>query len=369
VEDYVRELISRRRGVAGFVTLVATSSLLPGLGCGTKGAAEVTPALASCVPGWQEIYGPRPYFPPPQILPHGDRIYFSELADNQLGTVINSVPSNGGAATTLVEDTGAFLWAEGDNLLFAPYGDHLQTVPLAGGTPATVQDGGYCANRPSQCRGLLLDEEFLYLSADARNIQDVQVGGVSLRRMSRATGAEDELAMVHGYPTSFTRLVGDSLMVATDHVYVVPRSGGPLLQLTDSEGILVGLDDGGALSYTLSGVDTTSVSRAPIDGGPLQPFWADKPPRFRAWSITPDGSGGWTAAGLEPFDDGASHVSIWSLDTHQAGVRLACDPRVSTGFVGNDEDVPGVVVGTPDAVYATVLHLPTLEWSLVRAAR
>ena len=89
---------------------------------------------------------------------------------------------------------------------------------------------------------------------------------------------------------------------------------------------------------------------------------------MRVWTVTPDRSGGWTAAGIEPFDDGALHVSIWSLDAQESGVRLACDPRASTGL-GNDEDVPDLIAPTPDAIYATALHLPTLEWSLVRVAR
>jgi hypothetical protein len=350
---------------------LAASGLVPIAGCGDNGPlAEVTPALASCASAWQEIYGPWPDFTPPQILPYGDRIFLSQLASNHVDTVIDSVPASGGDATILAQDTGAFLWVEGSNLLYAPWGDRLQSVPLAGGTPTVLQDGGYCTAADSQCSGLLLDDGFLYFNAAANDAQGVPTGSVSFRRMSRATGAEDELALLPNVvPTSFTRLVGDSVMFVAGHAYVVPRSGGPLRQLTDSPGNLVGLDDQGAISFLSMPGFQYSMRRAPIDGGQLQPFWAGKPSHLRPQSLTPDGAGGWIVAGLETFDDGEEHASLWALDAQQNGVRAACDPHGGSTIVGDEDDLPSVFAATRDAIYAVVEHLTALQWSLVRVAR
>jgi hypothetical protein len=337
---------------------------LTGSGCDSA-PAEVTPALESCTAAWQEIFGPRPYVGPSQILPRGDRVYFSDVSASGVDYVIDSLPATGGEASVVTTNTGAFLWAEGDNLLFAPWGDRLQAVPLAGGTATLIQDGQSCAALGSECGGLALDDQFLYFNIHAADPNEMVV-----RRMSRATGAEDDLATVlAGSATiSKTRVVGDSLMVVGDHVYVVPRAGGPVRQLADAVGNMLGLDDQGALFEQLIPENASATQRAPIDGGPMQSFWTNKAARFRTLTIEPDPAGGWVAVGLEPFTDGLTHLSIWALDAQQKGTRVACDPRNSDA-VNGDEEYSKVIVTMPDAIYAAVEHLTTLSWSLVRVAR
>jgi hypothetical protein len=101
-------------------------------------------------------------------------------------------------------------------------------------------------------------------------------------------------------------------MVVGDHVYVVPRAGGPVRQLADAVGNMLGLDDQGALFEQLIPENASATQRAPIDGGPMQSFWTNKAARFRTLTIEPDPAGGWVAVGLEPFTDGLTHLSIWT---------------------------------------------------------
>jgi hypothetical protein len=296
------------------------------------------------------------------ILTQGDRLYFPDVGSTGLIDVIESLPAAGGDASVIVQDVGAYLWAEGDNLLFASVGDRLQTVPLAGGTSALVQDGKACSP-PSQCGGLALDDQYLYFNID-------RGAGMTLRRMSRATGAEDNLATLSGTALlAQTRLVGDSLMVVGNQVYVVSRAGGDARQLADVSGV-VGIDDQGVITVDVMPGQTSTTQRAPIDGGPLRAFWSNKPRHLQTLGIAPDAAGGWVAIGYEPFTDGSTHLSIWALDAQEKGTRIACDPRNSDPTDNDpDEDYSKVTASTPDAIYAAVSHLTTATWSLVRVAR
>ncbi len=63
---------------------------------------------------------------------------------------------------------------------------------------------------------------------------------------------------------------------------------------------------------------------------------------------TPIKNGSWLIGGYEPFDDGAYHASLWSVDAGGNGTRIGCDP--TQGVVG-----PGIVTAvlrTATGVYA-----------------
>ena len=62
---------------------------------------------------------------------------------------LNSLPENGGTPSVLAAESPAFLWAEGDDLIFAHYADRLMRVPFAGGTQTLLQDGGFCTAHPT----------------------------------------------------------------------------------------------------------------------------------------------------------------------------------------------------------------------------
>ena len=208
-------------------------------GCGGSSPAEVTPDLEGCAAAWQEIYGPRPELAPNQILAHGDHLYFNDTSSTTGNTgVIVSVPALGGDATLVSPDTGAFLWAEGGNLLYAPWGDRLQAVPFSGGATMLLQDGGFCGARiGGTCDGVLLDDAFLYFNSFTPTGQGPG-GDVVFTRMSRAAGTDEDLATLSGgAPTSLTRLAGDSLLVfLAGRGYVIPRAGEQPRALADQPG-------------------------------------------------------------------------------------------------------------------------------------
>jgi len=344
-------------------------------GCGGSSPAEVTPDLEGCAAAWQEIYGPRPELAPNQILAHGDHLYFNDTSSTTGNTgVIVSVPALGGDATLVSPDTGAFLWAEGGNLLYAPWGDRLQAVPFSGGATMLLQDGGFCGARiGGTCDGVLLDDAFLYFNSFTPTGQGPG-GDVVFTRMSRAAGTDEDLATLSGgAPTSLTRLAGDSLLVfLAGRGYVIPRAGEQPRALADQPGGgVVGLDDQGLLSSWLLPAATSAMKRTPIDGGPLVPLWSEKPARFRPAVVSPDPAGGWVVTGHEPFADGATHVSVWWLDARENGRRVACHAGASDA-PGSSSDLPGVITVGSDAIYATVNHLPSTgspSWGIVRIAR
>jgi hypothetical protein len=112
------------------------------------------------------------------------------------------LPALGGDASIISPDTGAFLWAEGDNLLYAPSG----VTGCAASRPVARRrcrkTGGYCAPRAGGwCDGVLRDGDLLKFNAyttDGPSVSDIVV-----RRMSRATGMEEDLASIPlGGPTS-----------------------------------------------------------------------------------------------------------------------------------------------------------------------
>ena len=109
---------------------------------------------------------------------------FTEAAEHRL----NSLPEDGGTPSVLAAELPAFLWAEADDLIFAHYADRLMRVPFAGGTPTPLQDGGFCtAHATANCRGLLLDDSYLYFNSHSVQ-DDAPMSPTVVRRMARATG-------------------------------------------------------------------------------------------------------------------------------------------------------------------------------------
>ncbi len=88
-------------------------------------------------------------------------------------------------------------------------------------------------------------------------------------------------------------------------------------------------------------------------GGPtVREFWPDHPANFTPYGVSSRSGaddGSWLISGFEPFDDGATHGSLWLVDADGNGSRIGCDPNV--GYV------PGILtaaLATPTAIYAVV---------------
>jgi len=149
--------------------------------------------------------------------------------------------------------------------------------------------------------------------------------------------------------------------------YLVPPGGGtpqvlpsPPLAGNHADNALLGTSPTEVLWET-AGVDpVTGSNRITLrltdvagPGGPtVREYWPDHPANFTpygvySWSGGDDGS--WLISGFEPFDDGATHGSLWLVDAGGNGRRVGCEPNIV--------DSPGIVtaaLATPTAIYAVV---------------
>ena len=149
---------------------------------------------------------------------------------------------------------------------------------------------------------------------------------------------------------------------------VLPFNGGPrrplavLDQPTRGWMDYVGIDATGVYwIVTKQGAraedDMYEVVLAPVDGGPVRPFWTDLPAHVGIRAMWPDGEGGWLAVGAQLFDDHRFHVTIWTRGADGTARRLACSPDV-----GGRVDVRPTK--GPDAIY--VASVGNFDWRLVR---
>jgi hypothetical protein len=262
-------------------------------------------------------------------------------------------------ARAIVEDSYWDLWTEGDTLFYTDAGDKLFSVAIAGGTSSLVLDGG----QPDPTRSFhhLLDADYFYFSYEAPG------GGISFWRMPRAGGPATKLG--EASELSRVALGANGLVVAGSGgaSQVIPFDGSPprpLAAVQNASGI--GVDAAGAYwnQFHLNGANEWStIVRAPVSGGPLEPFWTTKRDRVIPIRIWPDLQGGWVVTASETLDDDQDHFEIWLLDADQTGRLAAFDPGSHPGW----SDVKPALA--PDAVYVVVDYSDLHTWTLVRVPR
>jgi hypothetical protein len=95
--------------------------------------------------------------------------------------------------------------------------------------------------------------------------------------------------------------------------------------------------------------DTHEIWRLPVDGSASTLLSHNLPVEFLAtWSV-PDQGGGHFLGGVELFDDGETHGSVFQVDHDGNAVRLACDASDSWPLVT-------ATAVAPDALYASVRY-------------
>jgi hypothetical protein len=327
--------------------------------CGSNGPMP-TQSLSACTGDWQTF---APALTDWVKLTYADGVLYSD--DEWMG--ISSRPATGGASTNVASfPPSAFglayraadLWVEGDHIIYTAgeRENQFYGAALTGGDPTLLLDAG--AQRPdagwARFHALTATDFVWTESPDAGGYATISVW-----RAPRSGGSPVQIGAVDGFLRGMG-VAGDAALVALDggSTYAAPLdgSGGRMLatnpDLATSKAVFVGVDQLGAFwSIPRPGAAATdvlsSVVLVPADGGPVRSFWNGSPTRATVDGITSDGSGGWIAVVDQLFTEGFAS-SLWAIDGHGNGRRLACSPL--------GVSVPGGAVAiAPDAVFMVAL--------------
>jgi hypothetical protein len=188
-------------------------------------------------------------------------------------------------------------------------------------------------------------------------------------RAGRADATPVQLGDVSGLVLGMG-IAGDAALVAVEgpitYAFPLDREAGAAAgsgrrtlatnaDLTKGPASFVGIDGSGAFwSIPRPGDDQpdalNTLLLVPADGGPVRTLWNGSPSHSSVDSIAPDGSGGWIANVNQLFVEGFA-ASVYALDAHRNGRRLACSPLGLSTISGN----PPIVA--PDAVF--VVGIPS----------
>jgi len=331
-----------------------------------------------CMQAWQPLTAAKPYDMTSPLLYRDGTLYLSTELQGML-----TVPTTTGQPMPLSAVTSLELWIEGDHLVFpgASQPTQMWSLPLAGGTPQLLADGG--AGRTNV--GIALhhafnDSDFFWTEQPPDLVSPFTVW-----RMSRSGGAPVQLgsaaaaAPLDGFPLAFEAIAlgSDGVVMAAEFglADVIPYDGGPTRPLAVPSASkfadinLAGVDPAGA--YWLiprpgssADADEWDLVLAPADGGPVQKFWSKGPPHSGIDHIWPDGGGGWVMVGSQMFDDHLFHTTIWLLDAEKTATRIGC----SAGYT-NEAWIETPVAVAPDGVYAVSKNLSAPTWEIDRIAR
>ena len=292
-----------------------------------------------------------------------------------------AMPTDGGEASELANERAATgVWVEGDNVIYS-LDDQLFAVPRAGGDSTLLLDGGYQNDPSSGSNGNDHFGERQYLDSTAfywtTRAYPYPTDGTHAWRMLRTGGAVEGFAL---FPIETV----DALTIRSDGVLAVGQSttlGGPfyrafLAPFGHGAAREVPLDpppdaiisaENGALVWSVytgnreGGRETHEVWISSADGSPAQRLSQNLPVEFLAsWSI-PNEQGGHVIGGVELFDDGVNHASVFQLSSDGKATRLACDSS-------NNWPVYTAVALAPDAIYLSVRY-DRPGWMLVKLSR
>ena len=356
-------------------------------GCDSGPPAMTMPTLESakdCGAGWQSFTTPQPVDGYSPLVYQSGTLYYTSINSQAL----LALPTNGGPPVTLASVVTNELWIEGDHLLFSQGtpANQIYSLPLSGGTPQLVLDGGAGRTSPANVLAHAFTATDFYWTEMSRTSDAI---APTVWHQSRAGGTAEQIGTItfEGPPTQTTPIPGtyltapylaltpDAILVANSFELAValPLAGGALSALAlplpspdlASEAELAGLDSQGAY-WSIPGVGyvPASVVLSPADGGPARVLWAAQPFASGVSKATADGAGGWILVGNQIFDDQIDHMTVRSLDATGASTLLGCSPgSLSNSFV----ERPFAIA--PDAVYVVATNIATKTTEIDRIAR
>ena len=356
-------------------------------GCGGSTPSTPVPGLESvehCGAGWQPFTAPEPGAPYSTLGYGAGTLYLS----NYPAQALWALPTNGGPPATLAPGVTNELWVEDDHLLFTQGtpANQVFSVPLTGGTPQLVLDGGAGRTTPGNVLAHAFTATDFYWTEMSPSSDTISP---TVWHQSRAGGMANQIGTVtfQAPPDQTTRIPGayltaralaltsDSVLVAnlSELAVAVPFAGGPVVPLAvaspsldlASEAQLVGLDSQGAYwSLPEVGNGTASVVLSPGDGGPARVIWSAQAAESDVRTVVADGAGGWILIGNQLFDDQIDHVAVRSVDAQGASTLLGCSPASI-----NESAVEPPIAVAPDAVYLVSINFATNTSEIDRIPR
>jgi hypothetical protein len=348
-------------------------------GCGggeTATARLESPAV--CSSAWHSFLAPQPFDITSSLVSAGATLYYSSLNAKAL----LAIATDGSAPVTLASVVPSEVWTESDHLLFTggDLNNQIYSLPLAGGTPQLVLDGGAGRTTP----GLAMTHAFT--ASDFYWVEEASIDGAvnpsTVWHQARSGDSPAQIGVTTftqpgglSFPGTAIALSGDTVLVgsAFGQAAAIPVGGGALAALAapnasadlNVQSDLAGIDALGAY-WAVPGVgdQPASLMLSPADGSPAKAFWPALPVSTEPVKICPVLEGGWVVVSLQVFDDGLSHTTITLLDAQGNATRLACSP----GEGSNSWIEKGVAV-TPDAVYVPAENLSADTWQIDRIAR
>ena len=311
---------------------------------------------------------------PFNLVTANGNLYYALGNGNSSTAAIMRLPLSGGPPVTLAMAEGYQLWLDGQAVDTAALDDRLWQVPLGGGDATLIADGN-TTGPPNYnvATSQAFDGTDFYWDLRPQNgmpfwnVWQISVAGGVAQKLA-------DLPIPTGPHVNWTMLETSAygVLIAYENfpqvgAYLVPPGGGtpqvlpsPPLAGRDADNGLLGTSPTEVLWET-EGVDpvtganliTLRLTDVAGAGGPtVRELWPDHPANFTpsgafSWSGGDDGS--WLISGIEPFDDGATHASLWLVDADGNGSRIGCDPNVGHG--------PGMVtaaLATPTAIYAVI---------------
>jgi hypothetical protein len=339
------------------------------------GSIERRPRLATCAPGWTAVGAMNNN---PAKLPRGMAWRDGLLYQATPSSVMAMSAADGKTVALLSSSPATAVWVEGEDVVYA-VGDKLSAVALADGSERLLLDGGQHNDPSSGTSGQdhvgdqqQLDAAAFYWTTTAYPYAS---DGSHVWRMLRDGGAVEGFAQMPIATVDALAIRADAVLAvgqsttlggAFYRAFLAPFGHGPAREVAMEpapDRILSA--DGGALLWTVwdghtSSGDGYSIWWLPADGSTARPVSHDLPAELSAsWSAS-DGRGGHVIGGVEPFDDGAMHASVFEVNADGAATRLGCDPS-------DNWPVYGAATVAPDGVYLAVRYEPR-TWRLVKLA-
>ena len=284
------------------------------------------------------------------------------------------------------------LWIEGTNLLFSQgaLNNQIYSVPLSGGTPELLLDGGASRPNPGFAGQHAFNATDFYWLEGTKIFPSTQgVSEAGVWHQSRSGGVANKIGH---FQLDFTldHIALAANAVLTGGQWLDPRYpaspletgvdafpfdgsgrsslGIPYSPPTDPAPFVAGADRLGLYwSIPSTKEHLSALILSPADRGPARALWPSLPfasANFQNVSANPEG--GWVLVGKQEFDDGSNRLTITLVDPQGTGTLLGCAP------IGDADDAvvynPSVAVA-PDAVYFTTQNERTFTWEIDRIAR
>jgi hypothetical protein len=311
---------------------------------------------------------------PFNLVTANGNLYYALGDGNSSTEAIMGLPLSGGPPVTLAMAEGYQLWLDDQAVNTAAVDDRLWRVPLGGGDATLIADGN-TTGPPNYnvATAQTFDGTNFFWDLRPQNgmpfwsVWQISVAGGGAQKLA-------DLPIPTGPNVNWTmlRTSAHGVLIAYENfpqvgAYLVPPGGGtpqvlpsPPLAGDHADNALLGTSPTAVLWDTADVDPVTGGNRITLrltdvagPGGPtVREFWPDHPANFTpygvySWSGGDDGS--WLISGFEPFDDGATHASLWLVDADGHGSRLGCDPNVGYGA-----GIVTAALATPTAIYAVV---------------